>query len=476
MVRMPVKLEYLTTDVTIIEETVIDEKTGDKVMVVEAKWQQADIVNINKRKYPKALLQREIDRLAPRVLEGSVYGASYHPRGGDAEVDDVSHIWVKSWMEKDGTCVGHAKILPTARGKNAQVLIKHGGRIGVSSRGHGTVTSKTETIKGENISFDEVNDDFRLKSFGDFVLTPSVPGAGVRRLIESQIDEIDDSDFNYKDEKQMNIANVEELQKAFPELVQSVKDEAAKAGETVAKEGLAEEIKKQVAEALEAKKEEWKTEMNIDGITAEITELKKDKDSTIDAIRGLIITMSDLPGVVGVDEEDDKEGKDNKVADVKVEDSAIKQKIADLEAKNKTLQDQIAADKKVKEDEKIEKELQIKLRTGLDEELKKEEHIKYAALIEKDLVSDGKILLDSVDKISEAVLNAKTKINDTLVLAEQEKIISGGIEEKGKIENPEGGDVKSLTEDEITARWERAREAGGKLSLEEYKEKVLKMV
>lgn len=156
-------------------------------MRVQVKWQHAGIINGNRRRYSKEILAREIDRLSPLIKEGKVHGSSFHPKDS-AEVDDVSHIWESIRMESDGSCVGVVKIIPTSRGRNCQVLIKAGGWIGMSSRGRGTSTQKEEVVDGKKIKVDEINPDFQLISPGDFVLGPSVPDAGVLRMMESRLE------------------------------------------------------------------------------------------------------------------------------------------------------------------------------------------------------------------------------------------------------------------------------------------------
>lgn len=170
-----------------IKEEIIDEKTKERTITAEVKWQMADSINHNGRRYKKSLLQREIDRLLPSVREGKVWGASYHPQG-EAEIDDVSHVWTDIYMESNGSCCGLVKILPTERGKNLMTVIKHG-KVGLSSRGTGTVTKKTEMIKGRETTFDDVNEDYKMISPGDFVLSPSVPDAEILATMEKKIEE-----------------------------------------------------------------------------------------------------------------------------------------------------------------------------------------------------------------------------------------------------------------------------------------------
>jgi len=177
-------LEMVSPEMRILSEEV-DERTGDRTLRVAVKWQEAGIINGNRRRYSKPILQREITRLEPMIREGRVMGCSFHP-DNEAEVNDVSHLWESIRMEPNGVCTGVVKVLPTSKGKDVQTIIKAGGHIGMSSRGHGTVTPKEETIDGKVIRFEDVNEDFQLRVPGDFVLSPSVLGAGVVKVMEAQ--------------------------------------------------------------------------------------------------------------------------------------------------------------------------------------------------------------------------------------------------------------------------------------------------
>lgn len=153
---------------------------------VAVKWQHAGRINENRRLYPKALLQREIARLSPLIREGKVSGCSYHP--DNVKLSDISHLWESIKMEPDGSCTGIVRVIPTTCGKNVQALLRAGGYLGMSSRGSGSTTRREETVNGKKVVVEEVNDDFLLVSPGDFVLAPSVPDAGVIRLMESKLD------------------------------------------------------------------------------------------------------------------------------------------------------------------------------------------------------------------------------------------------------------------------------------------------
>ena len=205
-------LEVVSPQCRILSEKV-DEATGERVMRVQVKWQMADVINGNRRRYSKAILQREITRLTPLIEQGRVSGASFHPEAL-GELDDISHLWESIRMEQDGACTGVVKVIPTVRGKNAQAIIKAGGHIGMSSRGTGSVTKKEEVVDGKKVMVEEVNNDFVLHSPGDFVLSPSVLDAGVMRMMESRLDgEIDPAVLSakgYKTIEELNAAEAEE--------------------------------------------------------------------------------------------------------------------------------------------------------------------------------------------------------------------------------------------------------------------------
>jgi hypothetical protein len=177
-------LEIISPQCKILSES-IDGATKERVMKLAVKWQHAGIINANKRRYSKEILQREITRLTPLMEQGKVYGSSFHPKD-NGEVDDVSHLWESVKMESDGACVGVIKVVPTTTGSNVHVIVKAAGWLGMSSRGYGTVTAKQETIDGRKMTVDEVNSDYILKSPGDFVLDPSVSDAGVLEMMEAK--------------------------------------------------------------------------------------------------------------------------------------------------------------------------------------------------------------------------------------------------------------------------------------------------
>ena len=170
-------LEFALGSLEIIEERKNDK--GDKELAVNVLFQHGGIINSNGRLYRKELLQREIDKLQVEIDSGknTVWGHAFHPQDGLGKAQDISHRWNKVWMENDGKCYGEITILPTEAGKNVQTLVR-AGKLGLSSRGFGSTTEREDIIDGQKVKYLEINDDYSMKSPGDFVVAPSVIGAG----------------------------------------------------------------------------------------------------------------------------------------------------------------------------------------------------------------------------------------------------------------------------------------------------------
>jgi len=156
-------IEYLTTE---------GQQKDTGVTVV---WQRADTINSNDRLYPRNILEREVERINSKISSGeTVYGQAFHPEDSFGRADKLTHEWKKVWMEPDGTCKGVISLLDTDVGKDIQAILHNGRKLGISSRGLGSTVEKE--IDGKKVK--EVQDDFKLLSPGDWVVAPSVQGAG----------------------------------------------------------------------------------------------------------------------------------------------------------------------------------------------------------------------------------------------------------------------------------------------------------
>lgn len=164
-----------------VQAEVLAERTTEKGKEVDVlvKWQQADTINKNGRLYPRSILQREIKKLQSTIDAGeTIYGHPFHPKDGVGQSDEVSHQWRKIWLNEKGECLGQLTILPTSKGKDIQVLVSGGRRLGMSSRGYGSTTEKEVEVGGKKQRALVVGDDFQLQVPGDWSLAPSVPGCG----------------------------------------------------------------------------------------------------------------------------------------------------------------------------------------------------------------------------------------------------------------------------------------------------------
>lgn len=201
-------------------EDVYDESSGTKKkkgMRIKGIFQKAEVVNANKRLYPREVLEREISNLQPYLNEGTAFAAADHPEDGKNHIDAISAIHQKVEMKEDGTVYGEAILLDVGPGAILQDILRKGGSIGISSRGFGTTTTKN--INNESVEV--LNEDFRLnyEMPFDFVVRPSTPGATVTDVLESKKAKNNDGLS-----KTSNM-NIEELKKNHPELYKQICDE-----------------------------------------------------------------------------------------------------------------------------------------------------------------------------------------------------------------------------------------------------------
>jgi len=158
---------------------IVEEKNGKKSMYIEGVFLQGDIKNRNGRMYPMECLRREVMRYNENhVQSGRALGELGHPDGPTVNLDRVSHKIIS--LKENGTnFIGKAKILSTPMGKIAESLISEGVKLGVSSRGIGSLK---QTREGVNV----VGDDFMLSTAADIVADPSAPDAFVEGIMEGK--------------------------------------------------------------------------------------------------------------------------------------------------------------------------------------------------------------------------------------------------------------------------------------------------
>lgn len=160
-------------------EFIVENKNGKKSLFIEGVFLQGNIKNRNGRMYPMETLRREVARYNENhVVQGRALGELGHPDGPTVNLDRVSHKIV-SLRESGSNFIGKAKILSTPMGKIAESLISEGVKLGVSSRGIGSLRM---TREGINV----VGEDFMLATAADIVADPSAPDAFVEGIMEGK--------------------------------------------------------------------------------------------------------------------------------------------------------------------------------------------------------------------------------------------------------------------------------------------------
>lgn len=186
-------------------------ENGKKQYYIQGPFMQGDIKNRNGRIYPSNVLEKELKRYDEQFIKTKrALGELNHPQGPQINADRVSHLITE--MKKDGSnFVGKAKILSTPMGEIVKTFIDEGVRIGVSTRGLGSVKPTKEGIM-------EVQDDFHLATV-DIVTDPSGPDCFVNGIMENTQYYYDIASGTWR---------AQELQEFIEETVQELKQEYVK--------------------------------------------------------------------------------------------------------------------------------------------------------------------------------------------------------------------------------------------------------
>jgi len=158
---------------------VITEGKGDsKKLYIEGVFLQSELKNRNGRMYPFSVLEKEVNRYNEEYVKTSrALGELGHPDGPTVNLDRVSHR-ITSLKSEGNNFIGKAQILDTPMGKIAKSLLDEGVKLGVSSRGMGSIDKREDC----NV----VMDDFMLATAADIVADPSAPDAFVNGIMEGK--------------------------------------------------------------------------------------------------------------------------------------------------------------------------------------------------------------------------------------------------------------------------------------------------
>lgn len=168
----------LITEVNEDVKLVVEGKEGEKKShFIEGVFMMGNIQNRNGRFYPTEVLENAVNKYTKTYIDNKrAFGELGHPDGPAINLDRVSHLIEK--LERNGNnYMGRAKILDTPMGNIVIGILEGGGKIGVSTRGLGSLE---ETNKGYKL----VKDDFFLSTAADIVADPSAPDAFVNGIME----------------------------------------------------------------------------------------------------------------------------------------------------------------------------------------------------------------------------------------------------------------------------------------------------
>ena len=160
-------------------ELIVEEDgKGKKNYKIRGIFMQSDVKNRNGRVYPQEVLTKEVAKYNKNFInESRAFGELGHPDGPTVNLERVSHM-ITSLTPDGKNFIGEAKIMETPMGKIVKNLMDEGAKLGVSSRGMGSLEQKN----GANY----VRDDFYLATAADIVADPSAPNAFVQGIMEGK--------------------------------------------------------------------------------------------------------------------------------------------------------------------------------------------------------------------------------------------------------------------------------------------------
>ena len=171
-------MKLITEQIDDAKIVITEGKNGKKNTYIEGVFLQGELTNRNGRRYPIATLAREVGKYNENfVKSGRALGELGHPDGPTINLDRASHL-ITSLKQEGNNFVGKARLLETPMGKIAKQLLDEGVKLGVSSRGLGS-------IKEEN-GVKVVGEDFMLATAADIVADPSAPDAFVNGIMEGK--------------------------------------------------------------------------------------------------------------------------------------------------------------------------------------------------------------------------------------------------------------------------------------------------
>ena len=171
-------MKLITEEISNVK-IITEGKGANKSLHIEGVFLQGELKNRNGRVYPIQTLSREVNRYCENFIKnGRALGELGHPEGPTVNLDRVSHK-ITSLVQEGNNFRGKAKLLETPMGKIAKSLLSEGVKLGVSSRGVGS-------LKEDHRGCKVVGEDFQLSTAADIVADPSAPDAFVNGIMEGK--------------------------------------------------------------------------------------------------------------------------------------------------------------------------------------------------------------------------------------------------------------------------------------------------
>ena len=171
-------MKLISESIEDVDYLIEDDESGKKNYKIKGPFLQAEIKNRNGRIYPMPILQKEVNRYNKEYIQKNrAFGELGHPDGPTVNLERVSHL-ITNLYPDGNNFIGEAKIMDTPYGKIVKNLIDEGAKLGVSSRGMGSLVPQ----RGAHV----VKDDFYLATAADIVADPSAPNAFVEGIMEGK--------------------------------------------------------------------------------------------------------------------------------------------------------------------------------------------------------------------------------------------------------------------------------------------------
>ena len=171
-------MKLISESIEDVDYLIEDDDSGKKNYRIRGPFLQAEIKNRNGRIYPMPILAKEVARYNKEYIQKNrAFGELGHPDGPTVNLERVSHL-ITNLYPDGNNFIGEAKIMDTPYGKIVKNLIDEGAKLGVSSRGMGSLVPQ----RGAHV----VKDDFYLATAADIVADPSAPNAFVEGIMEGK--------------------------------------------------------------------------------------------------------------------------------------------------------------------------------------------------------------------------------------------------------------------------------------------------